>query len=348
MSGFEVECTPMRLELKQRWTIAHGSSDYRDNVLVRIRQDGHVGYGEAGLSPRYAETATTVTEAVAELTTLLQGRDLSQFYTVGETIQTGIEDNNAAKAALDIAVMDLFCKQVGLPYHKLLGVNGSEAPVTSLSIGMDSPDIIYQKVKEAGGFPVLKIKLGSGNDGEIIQAVRAGTDKPLFIDANEGWKTREEALAKVRWLQTCGEIALIEQPMPADMIAETAWVRERSEIPLIADESVKTASDIPRIAQAFDGINVKLMKAGGLQEALRMIVLARTLQLRVMLGCMVESSVGISAAACISPFVDYADLDGNLLLKNDPFGGVKLKDARPVLTDCPGIGIIKPTTGINI
>ena len=198
--------------------------------------------------------------------------------------------------------------------------------------------MIRQKVEEAKEFPVLKIKVGRDNDAEILAAVREATDKPLRVDANEGWKDKEQALEKIRWLQGLG-VELIEQPLPAAMIEETAWLRERAEIPIIADEAVKRASDIPRLAGAYDGINIKLMKAGGVQEAIRMIHVARAFGMKIMLGCMIESSVAIAAAAHLSPMVDWADLDGNLLISNDPFTGAMVERGRLVLNDRPGLGV---------
>jgi len=193
-------------------------------------------------------------------------------------------------------------------------------------------------VKEAKDFPVLKIKVGTENDEQLVTAVRDVTDKPLRVDANEGWHDKEQALEKIRWLQRMG-VELIEQPLPAARVEETAWLRQRVDIPIVADEAVKRAEDIPLLAGAYDGINVKLMKAGGLQEALRMIHVARALKLKIMLGCMIESSVAISAAAHISPLVDWADLDGNLLISNDPFLGVTVDHGRLILDERPGLGV---------
>ena len=245
-------------------------------------------------------------------------------------------------AALDIALMDWISKCCGLPLYQYLGLDRSKAPVTSFTIGIDTPELIQQKVKEAEPYPLLKIKVGTENDEEILAAVRAVTDKPLMVDANEGWSSPQEALEKIEWLAMQG-VQVIEQPLPADMHTEIRWLRERSELPLIADESVKTAQDLPSLAEAFDGINIKLMKAGGLQEALRMVWLARSLGLKVMLGCMVETSVAVSAAASISPLADYADLDGNLLISNDPFLGVTVDAGQICLPDRPGIGVVSRT-----
>jgi L-alanine-DL-glutamate epimerase-like enolase superfamily enzyme len=184
----------------------------------------------------------------------------------------------------------------------------------------------------------LKIKVGKENDEEIIGAVRSVTDKPIRVDANEGWKSKEEALEKIQWLKSQG-VEFIEQPMPSDMLEETAWLRERVDMPVIADEAVKNASDIPILAKSYDGINIKLMKSGGMLEALRMIQMAKALKMKIMLGCMIESSVAISAAAHLSPYVDYADLDGNLLIRNDPFQGVGVDKGEFVFSDKPGLGV---------
>ena len=191
---------------------------------------------------------------------------------------------------------------------------------------------MQEKIREAEAYPKLKIKVGTDNDEEILKAVREVTDKPLRVDANEGWKTKEEALEKIKWLESLN-VEFIEQPLPATMLEETRWLRDRINIPIVADEAVKSAADIPKLAQAYDGINIKLMKSGGIQEALRMIWMARSLGLKIMLGCMVESSCAISAAAHISPLVDWADLDGNLLIANDPFKGVTVEDGKLILND---------------
>jgi len=229
-------------------------------------------------------------------------------------------------------------RQLKTPLYRMLGLDAEKTPVTTFSIGIDTPEVIQQKVREAQDFPVLKIKVGTANDEQIIAAVREATDKPLRVDANEGWHDKEQALEKIRWLQGRG-VELIEQPLPAAMLEETAWLRERAGIPILADEAVKRAGDIPRLAGAYDGINIKLMKAGGLQEALRMIHVARALGLKIMLGCMIESSVAISAAAQISPLVDDADLDGNLLISNDPFVCVDVKKGKLILPDRSGLGV---------
>ena len=327
-----------RLQLKHTWTIARGSSDYRDNVFVTLKKNGVVGYGEAAPIPRYAQTDATAMAAIERLTDLVERSDLFEYRTVINKLREMEPLQNAARAALEIALMDWLSKSYRVPYHRFLGLDGSQLPATSFSIGIDSPEMIRSKVDEAKEFPYLKVKLGLENDEEIIDSVRSATNKPVRVDANEGWKDKEAAIRKIDWLQKRG-IELVEQPMPSRMLEETAWLRERSGIPLIADESVMNAADIPKLAQAFDGINIKLMKSGGLQAALEMITVARAHGMKVMLGCMVESSVAISAAACIAPLVDYVDLDGNLLLRDDPFVGVQVKRGALVLSDAHGIGV---------
>ena len=213
-----------------------------------------------------------------------------------------------------------------------------KAPLSSFTIAIDSKEIVQQKVREAEDFPILKIKVGLENDREMIDAIREITDKPLYVDANEGWKNREKALESVKWLKD-KNIVFIEQPMPAEQFEDTKWLRDHSEIPLIADESVHHLSDVPRLAEAFDGINIKLMKSSGLREAIRIIHIAKALQMKVMMGCMIETAVGISAAAQLSPLLDYCDLDGNVLISNDPFEGCRNIRGRLKLTENIGLGV---------
>jgi L-alanine-DL-glutamate epimerase-like enolase superfamily enzyme len=243
----------------------------------------------------------------------------------------------AAEAAIDMALCDLAGKKLGVPLYELMGLDARQTPVTSFTIGMDTPEVVEAKVVEAGGYEVLKIKMGSDEDRQILEAVRAVTDRPLRVDANEGW-TLEGARARLEWLESMG-VELVEQPLPAGQLEEMRELRRVSPLPLFADESVYRAADIPRLAGAFDGINIKLMKCGGLAEARRMIAVARAHGMQVMLGCMIESSLAITAAAHLSPLVDFADLDGNLLIANDPFVGVTVKDGRLVLPEGPGLGV---------
>lgn len=338
-NGLSLVYKPVRLNLKHAWTIARGTSEYKDNIVVQVERDGIIGYGEAAPNVRYGESLESTTAVLEKAVPLLAKMNPWQFVDLGRAIQELASGQTAAKAALDIALMDWVTKSMGVPMYQYLGLDKVKAPITSFSIGIDTPEIIQQKVMEAEAYPLLKVKLGGDRDEEIIDVIRSVTDKPLFVDANEGWEDKQEALEKVQWLEGHG-VRIIEQPMPADMPDETGWLREKSQLPIIADESVKTGHDIPELAKCFDGINIKLMKSGGLQEALRMIWQARGMGLQVMLGCMVETSISISAAASISPLVDYADLDGNLLIADDPYHGVEVIDGKLMLSDRPGIGTL--------
>ncbi len=327
-----------RLNLAHTWTIARGSSDYKENVIVQLEHQGITGYGEAAPNVRYNETPDSTIEVLEQSIPLLEGADPWRYVDLGQSIQQLAEGQTAAKAALDIALMDWVAKALKVPYYRFLGLDPATAPITTYSIGLATPEKIAEKVRGAADFPFLKVKASGDRDEEVIGAVRSVTDKPLLVDANEGWHDREEALEKIGWLQSEG-VTVMEQPMPAAQLDDIRWLRERVDIPLIADESVKTARDIPALASAFDGINIKVMKSGGLQEALRMVWLARALGMQVMLGCMVETSIAVSAAACLSPLADYADLDGNLLIANDPFEGVQVNHGQLVLNERPGIGV---------
>ena len=336
--GTMIEVKTKRLFLKDTWTISRNSSDYKDNVFVRIEKDGVSGFGEAAPNVRYGEDHIKTTDRINGVKSLFEKYDLWHFVDLKDEIFASITDQNCARCALDIAIMDWIGKKLNAPLYKIWGLDKSKTPLTSYSIGIDTIEVIKKKVRAADKYPLLKIKVGKDNDEEIIEAVRSITDKPIRVDANEGWKSKEVALEKIKWLQSMG-IEFIEQPMPSDMIEETRWLRDRVDIPIVADEAVKTVTDIPKLAEAYDGINIKLMKAGGPQEALRMIYLARAMNMKIMLGCMIESAVAISAAAHLSPLVDWADLDGNLLLREDPYQGVGVEKGKLILNDQPGLGI---------
>ncbi len=333
-----IEVKTKRLELAHTWTISRNSSNFKDNVFVKLQKDGIVGYGEAAPNVRYGENAELTTKRINEAQDIFENNSLYHYMNIKDALDQKIIDQSCAKAALDIALMDWIGKSFGVPLYKFWGLNPSDAPVTSFSIGIDTTEVIKQKVREAKPYPMLKIKVGTERDKEIISTVRSVTDKPIRVDANEGWKSKETALKNIEWLISQG-VEFIEQPMPSTMLEETAWLRERVEIPIIADEAVKSSADIPVLAEAYDGINIKLMKSGGLLEAFRMIQMAKALDLKIMLGCMIESSVAVSAAAHLAPFVDYADLDGNLLISNDPFTGVKVREGKLVFNNDPGLGV---------
>jgi L-alanine-DL-glutamate epimerase-like enolase superfamily enzyme len=332
-----------RLHLKHTWTISRASVDDHDNIFVHLEHEGITGIGEASFSKRYGESLESLQEFIERAQPILASANPRHFVEIAEKLQHLDPQQNSAKAAIDIALMDWVGKKLGVPLFQLWGLNPAKTPVSSFTIGIDTPEKMQQKIHEAEGFPILKIKLGTPKDEEITCAVREVTDKPLRIDANEGWKSKEEALEKICRLAN-DNIEFIEQPMPAGRIDEVHWLRQnlqdrQIQMPLFADEDAKTSADLPALAGAYDGINIKLMKSGGLQEALRMIALARGLGLKIMLGCMIESSVGITAAAHLSPLVDYADLDGHLLISNDPYAGLQTADGKIILPNAPGLGV---------
>lgn len=323
-----------KLQLKHPFKISRRETDtYREVISVEI--DG--GIGEAAPAKFYGETVQSVATAIKSISSLLD-RDLDQIQDVMAEIEQNIEGNYAAKSAIDMALHDRLAKKLGVPLYKLWGLNPKKTPCTSFTIGLNEPSVMAEKALQAEEYPILKVKLGTPNDIEILQTLRDVTDKPIYVDANTAWKP-EEAIHKIRELANYG-VELIEQPTKPDDLAGLKHVREHSELPIIADESVKRASDIPALVGSVDGINVKLVKCGGLLEALRMIHTARAHGLLVMIGCMIESSLGITAAAHLTPLVDYADLDGNLLISNDPYSGVTLDNGKLVLPNRPGIGVL--------
>jgi L-alanine-DL-glutamate epimerase-like enolase superfamily enzyme len=338
-----LETQIVRLKLRHTWTTTMSSSEYRDTLQVRFTRDGVTGIGEGAPIVRYQENAEGARQAVESVRGLLTRGDPWQFEKLMAEVFRRVPGQYAAKAAINIVLMDWVGQKLGVPLYRYFGLDPKDAPVTTFSIGIDTPEMTRQKVREAGAFPVLKIKVGLDTDEATLAAVRSVTSKPLRVDANEGWKDKEVAVRKINWLETQG-VEFVEQPMPAAMLEETRWVRQRVRLPLIADEACLRASDIPRLAGAYDGVNVKLDKCGGILEAYRMIQVARALGMKTMLGCMVSSSVSVTAAAHISPLVDYADLDGNLLIANDPFSGVQVEHGKLILPDRPGLGLISAKT----
>ncbi|MFN7993324.1 MAG: dipeptide epimerase [Bryobacteraceae bacterium] len=329
----------VRLKLRHTWTTTMSSSDYRDTLHVQYENGGVTGRGEGAPIVRYHENAEGARQAVESVRTMLLNADPWQFAKVMAQVFHQMEGQWAGKAAIDIALMDWVGQKLGVPLYRHFGLDPRDAPVTTFSIGIDNPDMTRQKVKEAADFPVLKIKVGLDSDEATIAAVRSVTDKPLRVDANEGWKDKEEAVRKINWLAGQG-VEFVEQPMPAALLEEMHWVHSRVHIPVIADESCLRSADVPKLAGAFDGVNVKLDKTGGILEAYRTIQMAKSLGMKTMLGCMISSSVSVTAAAHLSPLVDYADLDGNLLIANDPYTGVTVRNGKLILPDRPGLGLL--------
>lgn len=325
------------LKLRYAWGLSRGTWTTRRNAFVRIERDGTVGMGEAAPIARYNETAEGAAAFIEKARPILE-RDLWEYALRWNELEALAPTEHAAKAALDMALLDWVGKKLNVPLWKLLGLNRGGALTTTYSIGIDEIPVMQRKVRESPDFGVYKIKVGSKDDRKIIEGIRAVTSKPLRADANEGWKTKEESLEMINWMAGLG-VELIEQPMPAAVLKDYAWLKERSKLPIFADESLMKASDIPVIAPYFHGLNIKLMKCGGVQEAVRMVAMARALGLKLMIGCMVETSLAISAAAAITPLFDDADLDGNLLTATDPFRGVQTVRDQLVLNDKPGLGV---------
>jgi len=328
------------LRLKRTFRLFGYSKDVVPVGIVRLREANIEAYGEVSPLSITGETLEQTQRVLREL----QNREYpallfhDQF---SEFLRQTFPQLPSTRAALDMACLDWLGKKWGLPLYQLLGVNPEYAPPTSFTIGIDEPEVITEKVQEATPFPVLKVKLGTSYDQRIIETIRQLTDKPLRVDANEAW-TKEEAVEKIDWLAT-QNVELVEQPLPIGHLEDVAWLRERISLPLFADEDVMDSSDVLRLQGIYDGINIKLMKCGGIHEALRMVHIARALDMKVMIGCMIESSVGITAAAHLAPLADYVDLDGNLLIDNDPFVGVSIEEGRLVLSGDPGLGV-RPRT----
>jgi L-alanine-DL-glutamate epimerase-like enolase superfamily enzyme len=248
--------------------------------------------------------------------------------------------DSAAKAAIDIALHDLVGKLMGQPWYRIWGLDPAKAPSTTFTIGIDTPEVVKEKTLEAvGKFNILKVKVGLDTDEAMIKAIREVTDVPLAVDANQGWKDRSKALDEIFWLKEQG-IVMVEQPMAKERLDDIAWLTEHSPLPIFADESIQRMKDIPSLVGAYSGINIKLMKCTGMREGWKMAGMARALGMKVMVGCMTETSCAVSAAAQFSPYVDFADLDGNLLIANDRFDGVKVVNGKLSLPDRPGIGVI--------
>lgn len=329
---------PYELQLRHTFTVASYSRKTTPDVQVELEWEGVTGYGEASMPPYLGQSVETVCSFLSKVN-LSRFTDPFQMEEILDYIDGLSEGDSAAKAAVDIALHDLVGKLLGAPWYTIWGLNPAKAPSTTFTIGIDTPEVVREKTLEAAGkFNILKVKVGLDTDEEMIRTIRTVTDVPLAVDANQGWKDRSKALEEIFWLKEQG-VVLVEQPLPVDRLEDTAWLTERSPLPIIADESIQRLKDIAPIAGAFHGINIKLMKCTGMREALKMIHTARALGMKVMLGCMTETSCAVTAAAQLSPLVDFADLDGNLLISNDRFTGVTVVDGRLALPSGPGLGL---------
>lgn len=326
----------VELRLRHTFRLSRGASDTRRNLLIELEDGGLVGLGEAAPIARYAQDADSAARAAETMAPQLG--DPSRFD--GLAARAAVAGQSAAEAAVDMALYDLLGKRLGAPLWSILGLDPRRAAKTSFTIGIDTPEAVVAKVAEASEFEVLKVKLGGPDDRAMLQAIRDSTTQRLRVDINEGWTglDTDQAAARVEWLAGLG-VEMLEQPFPAGEIEATRALRRRTRLPIFADESVHRAAELPRLAGAFDGVNIKLMKCGGIGEALRMIAAGRALGLKLMLGCMVETSLAITAAAQIAPLVDEADLDGALLISNDPYRGAIFRGGEIALPDGPGLGV---------
>jgi L-alanine-DL-glutamate epimerase-like enolase superfamily enzyme len=305
-------------------------------VIVRLEHDGITGIGEAPPSKYYGQDRETVIAALGRMKNQL-GEDPFLIEDIVEDLSENFPGDSAAVAAVDMALHDWLGKKLNAPLWKIFGLNPTATPVTSYTIGIDTTEKMLEKVREAPQYPILKVKVGTARDDEILSAIRAETDSIIRVDANAAWET-QEAIERINTLAAYN-IEFVEQPVPAGNPESLRRVREAVEVPVIADESSIVPSDIPGLIGCVDGINIKLSKCGGIRRALKMIHAARSAGMKVMLGCMIESSVAITAAAQLSPLVDFADLDGNLLIDNDVAEGVEVEHGKLVLPDGPGLGV---------
>lgn len=328
------------LHTKHPFVIARGGRSAYEVVWARLTDgDGVEGWGEASPSSYYGETAQTVRSVLDTLSHHLPADPLD-LETAERRFEQVVPKNGAARAALSGALHDLVGKRLGQPVWRLWGLDPARAPRSSFTIGIDTPEKTRQKIAEAAEYPILKVKLGTDHDEDTLRIIRDATDKPIRVDANAGW-TRERALGMLPVLKAYG-VELLEQPLaPQDLEGIAAVRRASPGIPVVVDESCIVAADIPKVAGAVDGINIKLAKCGSLREALRMIATARAHGLLVMVGCMIETSIGISAAAHFTPLVDVADLDGAALTADDPFTGASIARGQITLPTGPGLGVAR-------
>ena len=330
---------PYKLQLIHTFTVAGNSRDTTPVVLAEIAYEGQTGYGEASMPPYLGESQESVMKFLNKVN-LRQFKDPFMLDDILTYVDSLGEGNCAAKACVDIALHDLLGKLIDMPLHRLWGINPDNTPMTSFTIGIDTPEMVKIKTQEAARFKVLKVKLGGGNDREMIETVRSVTDVPIYVDVNQGWNDKHQALDMVHWLAEQG-IEFVEQPLPKTAMDDLAWLTANSPLPIIADEAFQRLGDVADFKGVYSGINIKLMKSTGLREARKIITVARALNMKVMIGCMTETSCAVSAASQLSPLVDWADLDGNLLISNDLYEGVQVIEGKLTLNDLPGIGIRK-------
>lgn len=336
--GLKLTYRPFELQMIHVFTVAGSSRTTTQVMLAEIEFEGVTGYGESSMPPYLGESSESVSR-------FLEKVDLSQFtnpFLIDDILAyvDAVEPGNpAAKTCIDIALHDLVGKLMQQPWFRIWGLNPDDTPDTSFTIGIDTPEIVKQKTLEAEPYNILKVKMGYDTDKAMIKAIREVTQKPVCVDVNQGWKDKHHALDMIYWLKEHG-VVFVEQPMPIEAWDDMAWLTQHAPLPTIADESVQGVEDVKKTYQVFDGINIKLMKARGMRGAHQMATIAKGLNMKVMLGCMVESSCAISAAAQLSPVAQWCDLDGNLLISNDIFTGMKIVNGKVTLSDMPGIGAV--------
>ncbi|MBI3500452.1 MAG: dipeptide epimerase [Bacteroidetes bacterium] len=338
---------PHTLTFKRPFSIAHGSRNSTPVVFTKLIYNGITGYGEASMPPYLGENHESVLKFLSKAKKVLEkfspSENTEEILSAVDQIE---KENTAAKASVDIALHDLLGKIQNKPCREIFGADKTKNLFTAYTIPMDEPAGIKKRLEEAKEYKILKVKLGAANDKKIIEEIRKHSDKEIIADANEGWTDKHFALDRIHWLAE-KNVLLVEQPLPKEMTDETAWLTEKSPIPIIADEAVKRAADLEKAKNVYSGINIKLMKCTGLNEALKMISLARDYKMKIMLGCMSETSCAVSAAAQIAHFADWIDLDGPLLIKEDYFEGVNFSEGKIILNELPGIGV-KPKGLVGI
>lgn len=333
----ELTFQPFELELNHPFTIAKFSRTSTPVMLLQISHEGYTGYGEASMVPYMGESHASAADFLARVDARQFNYPFNYAQIIGylDSLAPG---NPAIKAAIDIALHDLEGKICGKPCWQLLGSDPREMPVTSFTVGIDKPEILVEKLKDARDCKVIKVKLGRGSDKELIQTIRTVTHAPLYVDANQGWTDLQQSLEMTHWLHEQG-VVLIEQPMLKTDPDSNAWLTERSPIPIIGDEAVQRLPDVEKAKGVYHGINVKLMKSAGMYEAQQMILKAKELGLKVLIGCMSETSCATLAAASLAPQCEWADLDGPLLVSNNPYQMPEFRDGKWVLNNEPGLGL---------
>lgn len=330
---------PYTLILKRQFTISGHSRSTTPVVIVEIKDEDFIGYGEASLPPYLKEDQASVINFYEKIN-FSEFKDPLKTDDMFDYINKIGPGNFSAKAAVDIALHDLVCKKLQIPLHKYLKINKRDNIYSSFTIGISDTDTLKQKIEDASEYKILKVKLGTGNDKHVIETIRSLTSVSLFVDVNQGWNDKHYALDMVNWLAE-QNVILVEQPLPKENYEDSRWLTERSPIPIVADEAIQTYYDLEKTADSFSGVNIKLMKAGGIREAHKMILRAKSLGLKVMIGCMTETSCAVSAASHLASLADWADLDGAELITNDLFTGTKIRNGKLVIPDTPGIGIEK-------